>query len=116
MEPPRTGQSVADEIQARFEAASRQAAIQQKGAWIKAILVIVFLIFVVFGGLYLWGRHLVLSEGPSASSILESDELSPTLELQNDSDELDAIESDLESTDLGGIDQDFDAIETEYGR
>ncbi|HEU4677717.1 MAG TPA: hypothetical protein VFS75_03300 [Candidatus Paceibacterota bacterium] len=84
---------------------------------ILAILIIVLVI--IFGGLYLWGRMLG-SEAVAPAPIVNDEPETPRaaadatiLDTTSPSDDLDAINADLESTNLESIDADLTAIDGE---
>jgi len=85
-----------------------------KGPLIGSIIVILVLIA---GLAYLWQNFPGQSEVPADMSAEDirnlPDEAAESLESQSSSDEISAIEADLNSTDLGDIDAELDTINTE---
>ena len=63
--------------------------------------IIVILVIIILGGLYFWGQR------ESDDTIL-NDTLD-TINLQSDSDEVDAIEADLNATDIENLDSEINA-------
>jgi len=85
--------------------------------------IIIVVVVLVFGGLYFWGKQvsensqIELEELPSASEITNTpDETLETLGTQGTSDEVGAIESDLNSTNLDNLDTEFGNIDDEFGQ
>lgn len=85
------------------------------------LAVLVLLLLLVFGGLYIWGRMLQ-TEIPQPESPLPPNNEPETPRSQADvqildtvssSDDLGAIESDLQSTNFGDIDTDLEIIGNE---
>ncbi len=90
-------------------------------ARIGAVLGVLILILVlILGGLFLWGS--MLAEKEDALPAIENNEPetpraeadAQILETVSTSDELDAINADLESTNLDSIDSDLQAIDNEF--
>lgn len=85
------------------------------GAVLGSIIVVIILLVAAF---YLWGNRpdaTPLEEGPTAEEVLsEDDPQAAALATQSDSDELEAIEADL-NTDLGELTSELDAMDKELG-
>ena len=62
--------------------------------------VIVILALVILGGLYFWGQR-------SASPLSTGDENLESIKMQSGSDEVSAIETDLEATAIEGVDSEL---------
>ncbi len=88
------------------------------GAIIGVIIIVVLL---VIGGLYYLGsrsgnEQISDETAPAAEEILsETDSITAAIEAQDTSDEIDAIQKDIDDTDLGNIDIDLGNIEAELG-
>jgi len=81
-----------------------QKAPEKKGSDVGALIgIIIIIIVLVVGGLYFYGSRV------STTGDEQTDELLDV----NSSDELDAIEEDLDNTDLEGLDSELDSIGTE---
>jgi flagellar basal body-associated protein FliL len=85
-----------------------------------ALGVLIILLIVILGGLYLWGSLLVKQQGTDVTptqtetvSIPSADLDILRLNTMSSSDELGAIDADLESTDLESLDADIDLLERE---
>ncbi len=91
----------------------------QRGPILAALIII--LVF-IFGGLYLWGGMLSNTGNFPVEDVIINDEPetpravadTKILETLSPSDELDAIESDITSTNLDSIDTDLTAIDVEF--
>ncbi|TSC67402.1 MAG: hypothetical protein G01um101472_423 [Parcubacteria group bacterium Gr01-1014_72] len=77
------------------------------GPVIGSIIVIVILIV---GAIYFWGAKLSREEAVPAG---EADQTTAALRAQGSSDEVGAIESDLDATELEGLDADFSELEAQ---
>lgn len=76
---------------------------------------IILVIFVlVLGGLYFWGAELAREEADMENPEVGTDSVTAELEAQSNSDELDAIERDLQDSNYDDIDQDAAAFEALY--
>ncbi len=84
--------------------------------------IIIILVVLVLGGLYLWGARLKSEEtadtadtnGQTAQEVLNaSDPATDNLGTQGTSDELGAIEDDLNTTSLNGLDTEVNNINVE---
>lgn len=85
--------------------------------------VLIIMLVLILGGLYLWGRE--LSKGPAAIEIvpreIENNEPETTraeadaeiLQTTSTSDEIAAIEADIESTELDTLDAELEEIDRE---
>ena len=85
-----------------------------------AIGTIIIVIILIIGGLYLWGAKLskesaVLEEKAPEEILAAPDETFDSLETQGTSDEVSAIEGDLQTTDLDNLDAELQDIEAELG-
>jgi len=86
---------------------------KQIGPVIGAIIIITIL---VIGGLYYWGAELNKQAEPSAEEIAAKvDHSTEALGTQGTSDEIAAIEEDLDLTDLGNLDAELGDIDAELG-
>jgi uncharacterized membrane protein YvbJ len=87
------------------------------GAVLGSIIVVIILLIAAF---YLWGNRPetpapIVDEGPTAEEVLQQDDpQAETLATQSDSDELDAIEADLD-VDLGNLTEELDTMDKELG-
>jgi len=88
---------------------------KQTGSIIGSIIVI---IVIIIGGLYFWGTRTdnpVVDDGivdPAADTTIPiQDPIGDALKNTSDSDELDAIEADLNATDIDSVDSDINQIE-----
>jgi len=88
---------------------------KQTGSIIGSIIVI---IVIIIGGLYFWGTRTdnsVVDDGivapPTDTTIPMQDPIGDALKEISESDELDAIEADLNATDINSIDSDVNQIE-----
>lgn len=86
------------------------------------LAILVVLLLIVFGGLYLWGGMLKKQAEVVPPPIVNNEPETPRaaadaqiLETLSPSDELDAIDADLGSTNLDLIDGDLTAAEAELG-
>ena len=83
--------------------------------------VLIIILILVLAGLYLWGGMLSKQEAElEQQQIINNEPETPradadvrTLNTLSPSDELEAIEADLDGTNLDSIDQDFSAIDAE---
>jgi hypothetical protein len=77
------------------------------------IAVVVILLVIVIGGLYFLGQR--MSQAPYTPPVdtTETDSVTASLKSQSSSDDLDAIEKDLNSTDLDNLDQGAAALQAE---
>ncbi len=82
---------------------------------------IILVLALVLGGLFLWGSMLANKEAVPAPPIVNNEPETPRaaadaqiLETTSSSDELSAIEADIESTNLDSIEQDLQAIDNEF--
>lgn len=82
---------------------------KQTGSVIGSIIVI---IVIIVGGLYFWGTRTTapVEEGVTPPEIPMADPIGDALRNTSDSDELNAIEADLDATDINGIDAGVNAI------
>ena len=79
-------------------------------------LLIVLVVIIVVGMIWAIDKGLLLpqlSPSPTATPSTAIDESTAALEEQGSSDEIEAIEADLENTDLSNIDQELTDIENE---
>lgn len=84
--------------------------------------ILVMVLVIILGGLYLWGGMLAEKE-PVEQPLIVNNEPETTratadaeiLETLSPSDELEAIEADLTSTNLDSLDTDIPAIDAEFG-
>ncbi|PIP86459.1 hypothetical protein COV42_01565 [Candidatus Campbellbacteria bacterium CG11_big_fil_rev_8_21_14_0_20_44_21] len=88
----------------------------EKGAGVGPIAgAIIVIIIIVLGGLYFIGKRageIDTTEGVS-EEVAPEDAAVLELEKQDNSDELEAIESDLEATNLENLDEEIENIDTE---
>jgi hypothetical protein len=97
-----------------------------KGSFLKrfwyflVIGLIILLLAAVWGFFYLQtSKHSMTKEGKLTTSgitptpVVEADSQTKLLQEQSSSDEISAIEADLEETDLAGLDQELTSIESE---
>ncbi len=84
--------------------------------------ILVMALVIILGGLYLWGGMLAEEEAQTETPIVNNEPETPRatadaeiLETLSPSDELDAIEADLISTNLDSLDADMTAIDAELG-
>ncbi len=84
------------------------------------LAVLVILLLLVLGGLYLWGSTLKTEESPSEQPIVNAEPETPRaiadqeiLETVSPSDDLGAIEADIESTNLDILDTEFNTVQAE---
>jgi uncharacterized protein HemX len=82
-----------------------------RGALIGTIIIIVLL--VVAGGYVWFTREPMASQNPDETILNMPDETLNSLNQQTSSDELNAIEADLNNTDLNNLGSDFGTIEGE---
>lgn len=74
----------------------------------------IIIVIIIFGGLYYWGAQLN-REPPTAEEIEnQADPSLENLQVQSDSDEISAIEEDLNATVLEGLDQELEQIDAEF--
>lgn len=86
------------------------------------LAVLIIMLIIIFGGLYLWGGMLSNTGVAPIEDVIINDEPetpravadTKILETLSPSDELDAIEADLGSTNLDSIDTDLTAIDVEF--
>jgi len=76
--------------------------------------IIIIVLVLVFGGLYFWGKRVTQEPTPEAIMNMPDSQLE-TLGTQNTSDEVTAIEEDLNATDLENLDAELGDIEKELG-
>jgi len=77
------------------------------------VAIVVIVAVLILGGLYYWGVQLNKEEMTGEEIENLPDEGLESLETQGTSDTLGAIEEDLQTTDLDGLDSELDQIETE---
>jgi hypothetical protein len=82
------------------------------GGIVVAIIVIAVLIL---AGLYLFGKH-VVNKQQNPQDVIENDSVRDDLESQGNSDQLEAIQTDLEATDFGHLADGLDKIDAELAR
>lgn len=85
--------------------------------------IIIVIIIIILGGLYIWGGSSYRDEIPEINTdILNPEEIDSVMEAekeiselrdQNNSDEINAIEEDLNNTDLENLDAELDDLENE---
>lgn len=77
----------------------------------------IILVIIIFGGLYYWGGQIKNQEGRediTPEEILgQEDATLETLEIQSSSDEIEDIKTDLDLTNLEGLDKELGDIDTE---
>jgi hypothetical protein len=81
----------------------------------------IIIVIIIFGGLYYWGAQLTGKDGseetekPTAEEIESAEDTAVSeLETQSNSDEISAIEEDLNATDLEGLDAELENIDAEF--
>jgi uncharacterized protein YpmB len=76
---------------------------------------IIVIILVIVGGLYFWGTVINERQTTQTEAVdLNEDETLNDLTTQSDSDEVNSIEEDLNSTDLDNLDEELRDIEEEF--
>lgn len=78
--------------------------------------IIVIIVLLILAGFYFWGNSLRTApqDLPTADEIAtQADPALSDLATQETSDEIDAIEADLDATDLEGLDAELDVIDAE---
>ena len=83
--------------------------------------VLILILALTLGGLFLWGSMLAEKEAPILPPIVNNEPETPRaqadaqiFETTSPSDDLGAIEADIESTNLDLLDQDMQAIDSEF--
>lgn len=77
--------------------------------------IVIIVVVLVLGGLYFWGERIV-NEQPTPEEIIGApDQTLENLNMQGTSDEINAIESDLNATNLQNLDSEVRDIESELG-
>jgi hypothetical protein len=83
--------------------------------------VLILILALILGGLFLWGSMLAEKEAPMLPPIVNNEPETPRAEADaqifettSPSDDLGAIEADIESTNLDLLDQDMQAIDSEF--
>jgi|SRR3989344_5601117 len=80
----------------------------------------IIVLIIVLGGLYFWGAELnKRQEGTMMTPeqiLSENDPTLNNLKVQSSADTVDAIEADLQATDLSAIDADLDQVDAELQR
>jgi hypothetical protein len=84
----------------------------EKKSYGALIAVIIILALIVIGGLYFLGQRMDLAEVVPADQEA-NDEITTSLQSQNDSDDVSSIEADLNVTNIDNLDQGATAIESE---
>lgn len=72
--------------------------------------IIVVVIVVVLGGMYFWGQRI---EKSGEDTAFENDAATESLENQSSSDEIAAIEADINNTDLQNLDTELNQIDAD---
>ncbi|MDP2705154.1 MAG: hypothetical protein Q8O71_01995 [bacterium] len=72
--------------------------------------IIIVVIIIVLGGMYFWGQRVDRS---GIDPMLENDAMTQSLENQSSSDDLTAIEADIDNTDLENLDAELNQINSD---
>lgn len=77
--------------------------------------VIIVIIVIIIGGLYFWGQQIEKRVSVESDTEIagENDPASQNLQTQDSSTEINSIESDLNNTDLDGLDKEINTIDAE---
>jgi len=122
MNEDRTSEVSSEEVQTSSEVHSDVPNTLKEGGYHKAtwgptIGIVIIVAILVLGGLYFWGKTLVeldRDEAPTAEEIRgQEDPQKQALETQSNSDDISAIEGDVEATDFSQIDAELSDIEAE---
>lgn len=78
----------------------------------------IVILLIITGGIYFWGslitsKKVQIQEKQTQSTQTETAEIEKTAK-QSNSDDVPAIEADIESTDIDSVDSNFDDIEKEF--
>ena len=77
--------------------------------------IVIIVLILVFGGLYFWGQRAV--EEPTAQDVMNAPDYAlDSLAKVGTSDEVPAIETDLNGTDLNNLDTELGDIDTELNK
>jgi uncharacterized protein HemX len=74
----------------------------------------IIIIIIIFGGLYYWGTQLNRDVLTAEEIVNQADPTLENLQAQSNSDEISAIEKDLNATELDNIDQELEQIDAEF--
>lgn len=77
------------------------------------IAVVVILLVIIVGGLYFLGQRMSKTPYTPPADTTNTDSVTASLKSQSSSDDLNAIEKDLNSTDLNNLDQGAAALQAE---